>query len=546
MKISITEFGGMAPKIEPRRLAEKLAVAARNTGFESGALAPAPIGVVPSPEFTGLNSTVVNILRPAHNDTRLAFTAETTGEAFASMMAPSDRWGRVYFTTAGGPRFTVRDNYVPGSLKIDPISYILGVKTPQFQVTVGTPAYTLTEGQAADLVRVAYIFTFVDAYGHESAPSNPSAVAEIPTNLAFSVALTFAPESLPDTNVTGALRRIYRAAFDGSTSTWQFLADVPLATASWVDTIPFGEEGEALISADWVPPPALKQMVPMASNFAAGFVDNLVCYSEARLPHAWPEQYRYTLKYQIVGLKPTQNGLLIATNGKPYWAFGADPASAIPVEVDANLPCMSAASMVDMGGYVIYASQDGLVTISGQEAEIISTDFIDRLAWLRDFKPGELVAFAHEGVYVFGRGSSWWAFDPIGQTGLVELTNLGVLPTALRQAYYDARRDTTVLLNNSGQAFDVVSSEGSAYLWRSKIFQTPYVNFGIGRVLSTQYPVALEVKAGGVSHSYQVFDARPFVLAGGFTAGEWQLGVEGAGRITEVALCQRATELSDA
>lgn len=543
MKISLTEFGGMAPKIDPALLAEKLAVSAINTGFESGALAPVSIGTVPSTEFTGLSAAIMSILRPAHDGTRLAFSSETTGEAFASMMAPVDKWGRVYYTTALGPRFTVQDNYIAGGLKINPVSYKLGVKTPQYQVVVGTPSYTLTGGQAADLVRVAYVFTFVDAYGHEGAPSNPSTIAEIPTNVAFTTRLEFAAESLPDTNVAGAVRRIYRAAFDGSVSTWQFLADVPLATAAWNDTIPFGEEGEALISADWVPPPVLAQMVPMASNFAAGFHDNTLCYSELRLPHAWPEAYRYPLKYQIVGLKPTQNGLLIATNGKPYWAFGADPASAIPVELDANLPCMSAKSLVDMGGYVVYASQDGLVAVSGQDVKVISSEFIDRRIWLRDFNPAALVAFAHEGLYIFGHGTKWWAFDPAAPEGLVELDSLGVVPLTLAQAYYDAKRDTTVLLDDSGRAFDVVSMVGAPFTWRSKRFDTPPVSFSTAQVVCDAYPVTLTLISDDTTQSYTVADRRPFRLQAAGRSARWQVQLAGANRVRGVTICQSPQEL---
>ncbi len=543
MKITVSEFGGMAPKIDPALLAEKLAVTAVNTGFESGALAPVSIGVVPSIEFSGLPESTMSVLRPAHDGTRLAFSTQTTGEAFASMMAPSDKWGRVYYTTSLGPRFTVRDNYIAGGLKVDPVSYKLGMKQPLYQVVVGTPAYTLKAGESADLVRVAYIFTFVDAYGHESAPSNPSTIAEIPTNVAFSTALSFTAESLPDTNVAGAVRRIYRAAFDGSVSTWQFLADIPLALGAWSDTIPFGQEGEALISADWVPPPVLAQMVPMASNFAAGFIGNLLCYSEQRLPHAWPEAYRFTLKYQIVGLKPTQNGLLVATNGKPYWAFGADPASAVPVELDANLPCMSAKSLVDMGGYVVYASQDGLVAVSGQEAKVITGEFVDRRVWLRDFNPPGLVAFAHEGLYVFGHGTKWWAFDPAAPEGLVELTGLGVTPTTLRQAYYDAKRDTTVLLDNLGVASDVLSMVGVDYQWRSKEFATPPVSFGVAQVIADTYPVTLRVLAGGQTQAYSVADDRPLRLRSGFRAERWQIELAGAARVRRATICQAPQEL---
>lgn len=543
MKIQINEFGGMAPKIEPRRLNEKLATLASNTGFESGAVAPATIGTVASTVFAPLSSLVRSILRPANGDTRLAFTSDTTGEAFASLVAPSDAWGRIYYTTALGPRFTVSDNYVANGLTINPVSYKLGMKTPQYQPVVGTPAFTMPAGQAADVVKVAYIFTFVDKYGHEGAPSGSSTIVLLPYNAAFTCRLTFTAESLPDTNVTGALRRVYRATFDGSNSRWQFIADVPLANAGWTDNVPLGEEGEELISMDWVPPPVLSQMVPMASSFVAGFTKNTLCYSEGRLPHAWPEGYRYPLNYQIVGLKPTQNGLLIATSGKPYWAFGADPASAIPVELDANHPCLSARSLVDMGGYVIYASNDGLVAVAGQDVKVVSAEFIDRFTWLRDFAPASIVAFAYEGRYVFSVGNVWWAFDPADGGGFSTLTGLAVLPNVLRQAYYDAKRDVTVLLNTSGVAYDVLAKQGSTFTWKSKTFETPPVSFARARVLSTAYPVTLRVHGDGVVNAYTVANEQPVALRGGRRARTWQLEVTGTGRVTDVTVAQSPQEV---
>jgi hypothetical protein len=542
MKIRLAEFGGMAPKIEPRRLADKLAVDAENAAFGSGALGAAPVGSVPSTDFPGLPAGTRSILRPANSDTRLAFSADTSGEAFASLVAPNDTWGRIYYTTAGGPRFTSNDLYTPGALTSNPVSYKLGMKTPTLAAIVASPVFTPAAGQTPDLSKVAYVFTFVDKYGHEGAPSPVSTIVELPYDLAFSTRLTFTPESLPDTNVTGAVRRVYRAAYDGSTSRFQFIADVPYAQATWDDTVPLGEEGESIVSTDWVPPPVLKQMVPMASNFAAGFYDNYLCYSELRLPHAWPENYQYPLKYRIVGLKPTQNGLLVATTGKPYWAFGADPASAIPVELAANYPCLSANSLVDMGDYVVFATFDGLVAVAGQDVKVITGDFVDRRTWLRDFAPDQIVAFAHEGQYVFSVGAKWWAFDPAEGGGFTTLGDIAVLPTALRQAYYDVVRDTTVLLNTSGVAHDVVSIDGTSYRWKSKDFETPPVAFGAARVLSTQYPVEVTVESDGIEVVYSATSERPFRLSPGLRATVWSFTLAGTGRVTELAVAQSPQE----
>jgi len=546
MKIALNEFGGMAPGIDPHVLADKLATEAHNVSFASGALGESTVTAVSSPAFPGLNSACRSILRPGNDDTRLQFTQVTSGSAFASLLSVSDNWGRIYFNAASGARYTVSDNYTKGGLTLNPVNYKLGVPTPKYQPVVGKPAYTAVSGTSPDLSYVAYVFTFVDKYGHEGAPSAPSTKVELPNDLAFTCRLTFTAESLPEFPITNAVRRIYRAAFDGTTSEWQFIADVPVATASWTDNVPLGNEGEALVSTDWVPPPdGLQHMTPVAANFVAGFYSNYLCYSEALLPHAWPEAYRFPLKYPVVGMAATQNGLLVATKGKPYWCSGADPASAIPVELDANHPCLAAKSIVDMSGFVIYASYDGLVAVTGSDIKVITAEFIDRRTWLGDFAPAEIVAFAHEGRYVFSVGAKWWMFDPADGGGFVTLGLTSVLPTGLRQAYYDAMRDTVVLLDVAGRAFDVVSGSGGAFRWKSKVITTPPVSFGYGRVLSTAYPVTVTVTADGASRNYVATDRRPFRLAGGRLNSEWQLTIEApaGARVTEIGMGQSPQEL---
>lgn len=546
MKITLSEFGGMAPSIEPRALANKLATDAYNVNFDSGALGESTVTAVDSTDFTSLAAQCRSILRPGNDGTRLQFTEVTNGVAFASLLSVSDKWGRVYFNTASGPRYTVSDNYAKGGISLNPVNYKLGVPAPLYPPVVSNPAITAETGKVADLVYVAYITTFVDKYGHEGPPSVPSTKAQLPSNLAFTCNLLFTAESLPEFPVTNAVRRVYRAAFDGSSSEWQFLADVPLAAASWIDTVPLGNEGEALVSMDWVPPPVgLQHMTPVASHFVAGFYDNYLCYCESLLPHAWPEAYRFPLKYPIVGLAATQNGLLVATRGKPYWCSGADPASATPVELDANHPCLAAKSIVDMGGYVIYATHDGLVAVTGSDVKVITAEFIDRKTWLNQFLPANIVAFAHEGGYVFSVGSTWWMFNPAEGGGFVALGLTAVLPVALRQAYYDAMRDTVVLLNNAGKAFDILSGAGGAFRWKSKIFTSSPVSFAFARVLSTKYPVTLTITADGRVRSYIATGRQAFRLSGGSLDSEWQFEVAAASgaRITEVVVGQSPEEL---
>lgn len=534
------QFGGLAPKIEPRKLADHLATEAINAGFESGALAPVNVGAVESTEFPFRSAATLSVMRPGATDTRVLLTQAVSGEPFASLLAPADAWGRIYYNTAAGPRFTAQGNYSEGGVNVDPVSYPLGIAPPTLAPLMGTPQYTVPDGETADLVFVGYVFTFVDKYGHESAPSPASGMTQIPTNLPFTHVITFPAQTPAGINTDSARRYIYRAGFDGSTSAYQFVGECPLGAQTWTDTVAFGSEAEELISTDWVPPPqGLKALTPVSAGFVAGYHGHYLCYSETYLPHAWPESYRYPIKYPIVGLKSTQAGLLIATKGKPYWAYGTDPLSAAPRELDAFYPCLSAESIVDMGGYVIYATQDGLVAVTDGDVRVLTGELIDRFVWLRDFNPTQIRAFIYEGLYVFGSTAVWWSFDPgSGNLSKLDAEVLPVLPNQLRQAYYDAPRDTTVLLATSGRCYDVIARQGIRFKWRSRTFETAPTSFACAQVLATQYPVTLRTIADGQTREYLVSGENPVRLHGGFRASRWALELEGAGRVTRAVIAQ--------
>jgi hypothetical protein len=124
------------------------------------------------------------------------------------------------------------------------------------------------------------------------------------------------------------------------------------------------------------------------------------------------------------------------------------------------------------------------------------------------------------------------------------VASLGVLPTNLWQAYYDSSRDTTVLLDKQGKAWDIVSMVGGAFTWKSKTFETGPVSFSRARVLSTVYPVTLKLYADGDAPvAYSVPSERPITLAA-TRASKWAFEVTGTGRITDVGLAQSPTEFA--
>lgn len=563
MKITQNEFAGMAPKFDAVMLAEDLAQTAVNVGFDRGLLTGALVSTAPSTEFAGMPAGVQAIARPATINVRLAFTGYLKGGAYANMLAPSDVWGRVYFlgynfnTTLYRLYYTTKDNYVAGGLTVDPTRYTLGVPAPVapaiiYEVAIDKTGLEAEEGTEVtlDVQKVAYVYTVVDAYGHEGPPSVPTTIVEVPYDAPFAVRMNIPAQSFPSMNMVGGLRRFYRAAFDGSSSDWQFVADLPIETLTWSDQLPLGQESETLASTDWVQPPEMNDFTVVNGSFLAGCRANQVLYSAYMLPHAWPESLRFPLPYTVVALKATLGGLFIGTNGSPFWASGTDPAAATPVNLGLNLPCVSASSVVDMGGWVIYASQDGLVSAEAGGATLLSGDYVDRMTWLRDFSPASIKAFGHEGDYYFSvNNTEWWVFNATAGRGIRKVSLQNIVPSAVRQVMYDSARDTTVMLVAGGKAHDIVSAQNASqtFKWTSKEYRHSPVQFSTGQVVSSQYPVTLTVSADGVTEQYVALNERPFRLKSIGSKTRWSLSVEAnaLARVSSFAVCQSPSELAN-
>lgn len=558
MKITQSEFAGMAPKLDRAMLAEDLAQESVNAGFEMGLLTGALVSAVPSPVFPELLPNIKSIAKPPSINAAFALSWGSRGGAFANMLAPSDSWGRVYYLARNGAKYqawyTTNEHYVAEGLTTDPLSYSLGVPLP-----VGLPIVTgvaITRPPVApggdpvvlDMQKTAYCFTFVDAYGHEGAPSAPSHIVELPYDAPFAASITVPSQTLAGINMDGGVRRFYRASFDGSSSEWQYVADVAIYETSWSDTVPLGQEGEVMPSANWVGPTLMDDFAAVNGSFFAGSRDNVLMYSEYMLPHAWPESLRFPLPYAIVAIKATLGGLFIGTTGAPFWASGTDPAAAVPVNLGMNYPCIAADSVVDMGGWVIYASQDGLVSAEAGGVTLLSGEFVDRMRWLRDFNPAFIKAFGHEGDYYFSVNSTdWWVFNATEGRGLRKVTLANIAAGTPKHILYDAARDTTVVLAANGVAYDIVSQQDASLKlkWISKERRSNPTKFSTGQVVSTVYPVTLTVTADGVAEHYVAQNERPFRLKANGDHNRWTLGVEAnaLARISSFSICQSPSEL---
>lgn len=407
-----------------------------------------------------------------------------------------------------------------------------------------------------------YVYTYVSAYGEEGPPSTASAVIDIDPDQAVSLSgMSAAPSGAY--NVT--LKRIYRSSTVGNQAQFQLVpvkwtsngqtvtgTDVPVAITSVTDESSQSDLAEVLPSETWEAPPAkLFGLRMMANGIACGFVkdgtDRTVVLSEAFLPHAWPPEYSFTTDDAIVGIGVFRQSIAVLTKSYPYVIYGVDPAAMSMTRLELQQACASAKSIVETGDGVMYASPDGLISISGNGAQNITQNIFTRDQW-QEFVPSSMQCFFHDGrihiLYTPASGSrGTLIIDVSGQGAILTRADINAT-TEIKGGYYDSRTDTLYWIQGGNI---VRHNRGSdlTYLWRSKLFKATYpMNFSCAQVLAETYPVTLKVYADGVEKlNKSVADAKIFTLPSGFRAQDWYYEVTGTTKVYSVSIAQSPYEI---
>lgn len=405
-----------------------------------------------------------------------------------------------------------------------------------------------------------YVYTYVSAYGEEGPPSPASAVIDIDPDQAVSLSgMSAAPSGAY--NVT--LKRIYRSSTVGNQAQFQFVAEIPVANATYSDTKKQSDLGEVLPSETWEAPPAkLFGLRMMANGIACGFVkdgtDRTVVLSEAFLPHAWPPEYSFTTDDTIVGVGVFRQSIAVLTKSFPYIIYGVDPAAMSMTKLELQQACVSAKSIVETGDGVMYASPDGLISISGNGAQNITQNLFTREQW-QEFVPSSMQCFFHDGrihiLYTPASGSrGTLIIDISGQGAILTRADINAA-TEIKGGYYDSRSDTLYWIQGGNIVRHNRGSE-LTYTWRSKVFKAPKpLNFNCAQVLAETYPINLKVYADGVLKlNKNVQNANIFTLPAGFLAQDWEYQVTNAtttnnvttvnaGKVYSVSIAQSYAEI---
>ena len=419
-----TTFKGIAPAVSPRLLNDQFGQTAENIEFEGGTLISIKDDIN---EGTTLANTSKSSIFKYKGATTQWLQWDSSYDFVHAVEGPiaADSYDRVYWTgDSTYPRYGGTADVLTSPAPYPTTSYKLGVASLTDAPATSKGGTVATDETALE---VSYVYTLVTYYGEEGPPSPASAT--ITKTSTETVTLSMPSSHAPTANrnfATGAKKRIYRSNTGSTNTTFQYLGEVGIAATSYTDSTSSSQLGEVLPSTSWIGPPdddtslypdgPLQGLIAVANGVFAGFSGKRLCLSEPYLPHAWPVEYRITMEETIVALGSTNNGIVVLTEGAPYFVTGTEPAAMTAIKVNLAQSCLSKHSVVDMGEYVLYAGPDGLCAVAGAEGEVVTEGIIGVEDWRNTQRPELIKSFSYEGTYVAfwkdGSDLGGWVYDP--------------------------------------------------------------------------------------------------------------------------------------
>lgn len=386
---------------------------------------------------------------------------------------------RLYWTNPSEtcPKWATRAMLLAGTTPWD-----LGILQP-----VATAGGALTVGVAggsAPSVYRSYCFTYVNQYGEESAPNFPSTVVGGPSDGTWSMTglPTAAPPNPAGRNYPPVIGlNLYRTV-SGAQTGGQFFLVAQFNFATSPPTSPYtdpvsdvsiigGSGFPPLLTTSWRnPPDFLDGLTALPGGMLVGFVGNTVHFCEPNRPHTWPASYDQSLGYVIVGLAVWQQALVALTKGFPSTGSGNSPSNFVFTTVRAAEPCIARGSIVtDLSG-VYYASQNGLIQLSGYGAQNQTLQLFTQNKWTVDYVASNIVACKHRAGYLALNGTTEGFFLDYGEpkNGVVKLSTFD----GAVSVWVDEYSGAAYLMSSSKKVYRWESPNTAAlnYRWRSKLF----------------------------------------------------------------------------
>ena len=543
--IAVNKFSGVSPMTPPRYLDNNTAQVAQNCPVWLGSLQSikdiSNTGLTPDPLTKSGNLTSIYRFGQDRTDEKEYWFHWTTDVDVVQGFIAADATERTYFTGDGNPKVTNNSLSLTGSGTDYPItSYDIGVPKP-------TSAPTTTLSGSADANTTAetrvYTYTYVNSWGEESTPYAATDMSGSTEDVypGQSVVVTMPTSSITNFDVTK--KRIYRSATGTANTSFFFVAEVDLSEPTYTDSLEGDSLNEVLPSLTWVQPPtSLKGLIGLANGIMVGFSGNDIYFSEPFRPFAWPIQYIQTVGWPVVGLGVIDTTVVVLTEGRPYFIQGSHPGSMVMVEADVNQACISKRSIVSMGGYVFYASPDGLVGLSPGGSTVVTESMFDKNTW-QTLSPEGLLGCMYENKYVgffdTDSGDGGFVYDMVAKTwNFHSIYAVG--------AYNDLKNDALYIINEDDKTlYKWDTGTALSYTWKSKKFTFPEPkSFSCYRVQAEAYPVTMKIYRDGVSivNLSVTSDGLRRLPAGMGT--DWEFQLEGNTEVYNVQIVQSPMEIN--
>jgi hypothetical protein len=281
-------------------------------------------------------------------------------------------------------------------------------------------------------------------------------------------------------NTTGMVKRIYRTV--GTGGVFLFVAEIPVATTSYNDTVVAADLGEELPTADsLLPPKNLTGLISLPNGCLAGIAGNELCFSDPYMPYSWPLRNRYAFSGVGVAVVAASNSVIVLTQSFPILYTGSDPEGMSGSTLETYAPCVAKRGAVDIGGEVIYPSFDGLWVVSPGAVNRITKNLYREEDWSA-INPESFVAAFHDGQYYarysLGTDSRILVVDLNEPDSVVEIDQA---VTALCRNEYDGKLYIAI----GSQLYEWDSDAGRAYTgdWLSGTMQMPsLINLSVAQV----------------------------------------------------------------
>jgi len=420
-------------------------------------------------------------------------------------------------------------------------------------------AHTLSiedQASAEDLTTCAYCFTCVNIYNEEGAPS-PATVATFSPGSKRIIGTTIPTfgEYVPLKEI-----RVYRTANGGASNEYFFDFAIPAIGKSGLVT---GEDKTNAAALNeplksnfyYLPIRTLQGLVNVGNGIFAAWFGNELWFSDAYKPWSWPPSYMKSFGWPIVGVEVQGSGVLVTTLGNPYAVSGITPDSMTSDKLNVDQAGISKWSIASVGGRMVYASNDGIVTVNGGIGTLQDSEqFFTREVWRERYKQGfSTMQFAeYDGaLLVFSKINAFTPFMIRLDEARGTMTEL---PDFIATSVFYSVATDGLYFTSGRSLYEYGGGAALALQWDSKEFQLPSpTGYSIARIncdgdFAIKFYAKDELGEMVLRHTESILKAeksRTFRLPSGFKSDSWKFTVLGTGAFKQLLVANSGKQLAE-